>query len=169
MLLIEPCCTPKHLLMLRSKMGDNGTAFWHGYGDLSVAELLPAMLTRYSETELLFAAPSLPDVATDVLLRMMDKKWSSLNGDRKLNAIAHLTLITDMRPTKSPAASRLLTENPYGDRLTIRNAQQKDTIIILPDIAFFGNINLTYGGHFTALATKNSRLIEDMRRNLFRL
>ena len=85
MLQIEPCCTQKHLLALRSKLGENGTAFWHGYGDLSLAELLPHILTRYSETEMLLAVPALPDAAAETVKNIMQKQWMRMDGKGKLN------------------------------------------------------------------------------------
>ena len=165
MQLIEPCCAPKHLLALRGKLGNDGTAFWHGYGDLSLAELLPQMRKRYSETELLLVAPSLPDAAASVVQRMMKKQWLAADGKSKIDIIKHLTLITDLREARSPKASRWIEKNPFGERMTLRNVQQNDTAILLPDIAFVGNINLTYGGHFTALATKNAGAIKSLRSN----
>ena len=163
MQLIEPCCAPKHLLALRSKLGESGTALWHGYGDLSLAELLPPLLTRYSEVELLIAAPSLPDAASSVVKRMMERQWMKMDGSGKLYNIGHLTLVSDLRPERSPIASAWLTANPFPDRLTIKNVQQRDTAILLPDIALFGPINLVYGGHFTATATKNPGHIAELR------
>lgn len=163
MLLIEPCCAPKHLLALRNRLGADGTIFWHGYGDLSLAELLPPLLTRYSEVEIVVVAPRLPDAAAKVLLHMMEKQWPTRNGKKKLNTIAHLTLITDLSEKRSPMASVWMKKNPFGERLTLRNVQQNDTAIILPDIALWGTMNLVYGGHFTALATKNARTIATLR------
>lgn len=163
--LIEPCCAPKHLLALRGKLGDKGTALWHGYGDLSLAELLPPMLTRYIEIEMMFVSPTLPDAAATVLERMMRKKRMKADGKGSFDVIRHLTLVSNLCEKKSPAASRWLEDNPFGERMTIRNVQQNDTAILLPDIAFVGNINLTYGSHFIAIATKDSRVIENFRNN----
>lgn len=163
--LIEPCCAPKHLLALRSKLGENGTTFFHGQGDLSFAELLPALLTRYSEVDMMIVTPSLPDTVAKLLDHWMTNQWMTADGAGKVNVIKHLTLITDLRKKKSPIANGWLSDNPFGDRLELHNVQQNDTAIILPDIAMFGNINLTYVGHFTALATKNVRVINNLRKN----
>lgn len=165
MFIIEPCCAPKNLLALRHKLGEDGTTFWQGYGDLSLAELLPPMLTRYSEVEMMMVCPALPDAAAKVLQQMLEKQWMRADGKGKLDVIQHLTLITDLRKKKSPMASQWVKENPFGERLTVCNVQQNDTAILLPDIAFMGNINLTYGGQFTALATKNARTIQSLRAN----
>lgn len=161
MFVIEPCCTQKQLLALRSKLGVDGTTFFHGYGDLSLAELLPVLLTRYSEADVMIVAPSLPNGAAKVLRQMMDKQWS--DGKGVVNAIGHLTLVADLRKSKSPAASAWVQENPFKERLTLHDVQQNDTAIILPDIALYGSINLTYGGHFSGIATKRARTIESLR------
>lgn len=163
--LIEPCCAPKHLLALRSKLGKDGTAFFEGYGDLSLAELLPPLLTRYSEVEMTIVAPALPNAAAAAVRRAMERQLMSIDGKRRLNAVSRLTLITDLREHRSRAASQWLADNPFGSRLVLHDVQQNDTAILLPDIAFFGNINLTYGGHFTALATKNAKVIANLRRH----
>lgn len=161
--LIEPCCTPKHLLSLRRILGENGTTLWHGYGDLSLAELLPALLTRYSGVELTMAAPSLPDAATATIDKMMRREWMRMDGKGKVWNIGHLTLITDLSEKRSPLASAWVKSNPFGERLTLRDIQQNDTAILLPDIALWGPINLKYGGHFTAMATKNAGTIVALR------
>ena len=164
MLLIEPCCTQKHLLALRSKLGADGTAFFHGYGDLSLAEMLPVLLTRYSEVEMMIVAPVLPDGAAQVIKRMMEKQWPTLNGKEKLDTISSLTLVTDLNERKSPLASTWLKDNRFGGRLTLHSVQQNDTAVLLPDIALYGNINLVYGGHFSAIATKNASTIQTLRK-----
>lgn len=163
--LIEPCCTQRHWPALRSKLGTNGTALFHGYGDLSIKELLPVVLTPYSEVEIMFVSPTLPDAVAETLQYWLKRQLPKMNGKGKVNTVGHLTLVTDLREKKSPVASQWLTGNPFGERMTIINVQQQDTAILLPDIAFFGPINLTYGGHFTALATKNAGLIAEMRKN----
>ena len=161
--LIEPCCAPKHLLALRESLGENGTAFWHGYGDLSLAELLPALLIRYCETEMTLVAPLLPDVAAETVQCALRRTRARMDGKGNLNAVAHLTLITDLSEKRSPLASTWLKENPFGGRLTLRNVQQNDTALLLPDLALYGAINLQYGHHFTAMATKNARTIAALR------
>ena len=169
MLVVEPCCTQKHLLELRHRLGDDGTVFWRGYGDLSLVEILPVLLTRYTETELMIVAPNLPDMAVRTIKRMMARQLASIDGKGKLNTIAHLLLISDLRSSRSPAASAWVDDNPFGERLTLHNVQQNDTAIILPDIALYGNINLTYCGHFSAIATKNARTIQSLRKMYYSL
>ena len=151
--LIEPCCANRHMMQLRDAIGTKGTMEIEGYGDLSLTELLPAILTRYSETELLIAAPALPDQATEIIDKWMRKQWARMDGRGKLDVISHLTLIADMRRRKSPMASQWLKNNPFGERLTLIDLQQDDTAILLPDFAITGPVNMQYGYHFIATAT----------------
>jgi hypothetical protein len=53
MKIIEPCCAQRHVKELRSAIKNGGTVEFMGHGDMSLAELLPALMTRYSETEML--------------------------------------------------------------------------------------------------------------------
>lgn len=163
MYLVEPCCSQKHLRLLRKSLGEDGTALFHGYGDLSLNELLPPLLTSCSETHLLIATPYLPDLIAETLLKWMRKQWVQMDGKGKENVIAHLTLITDLSEKRSPLASTLVKDNPFGERLTLKNVQQNDTALLLPDLALYGAINLQYGHHFTAIATKNARTIATLR------
>lgn len=169
MFLIQPCCTAKHLLQLRGKMGEGGTTFLHGYGDMSMAELLPHLLTRYDGVELMIVAPSLPAAAAEAIAEAMDRRNVTRDGKGMIYTVGRLTIVTDLRKKKSPQASAWLTENPWGDRLKVVNTQQNDTAVLLPDIAIFGNVNLSYGGHFTCVATRKKSLIEDLRRNYLSL
>lgn len=151
--LIEPCCAVRQVMQLRDAIGRDGTKEFSGYGDLSLTELLPAILTRYSETELLVAAPALPDQAAEVVARWMRQQWPRRDGRGKLDAIRHLTVISDLSEGKSPAASQWLKENPWGERLTLIDKKQDDTVILLPDFAVTGPVNMRYGNPFTATAT----------------
>lgn len=161
--LIEPCCAPKQMLALRNNLSDNGTTFWHAYGDFSLEEFLRALLAHYSEADMVLAAPSIPDMAAESIMFSMRRQHARMDGKGNLNVIRHLTIVADLRPQKSPLASSWITANPFGDRLTLRNIQQADTAIVMPDIAFIGPINLTYGRHFTAVATKNAETIASLR------
>ena len=161
--LIEPCCSQKHLRQLRDELGKDGTAFFHGYGDLSIMELLPPLLTHYSETDLMIVAPYLPDAVTEVITKWMKKQWARIDGSGNLNVIAHLTIVADLSERRSPMASEWVSKNPFGERMTLKNVQQNDTAILLPDIALWGAMNLNYGGHFTALATKDAATIAALR------
>ena len=163
MFLIEPCCAPKHFPALVKSLGTGGTSWWHGYGDLSLSELLQAILLRCSDTEMLLVAPSLPDMAAEEVAKGLRRRWAKADGTGSVYALSRLTLITDLSEKRSPLASTWLKDNPFGERLMLKNVQQNDTAILLPDLALFGPINLTYGGHFTAIATKNTRTIATLR------
>ena len=167
--LIEPCCTQRHWPALRDKLKDNGTAMFHGYGDLALKELLPVILLPYCEADMLLVAPTLPDRTAETLLYWLRRELPRMDGKSKYHIVNTLTLITHLSEKKSPLASTWLTANPFPGRLTLRNVQQNDTALILPDLALYGAINLAYGGHFTAIATKNARLIETLRSTYFRL
>ena len=151
--LIEPCCVRRHLLALRDDIARGGEAGIEGYGDLSLAELLPALLTRYSETEMVIAAPSLPDQAADAIFTWMQRQWSRADGKGKLNVIRRLTIVADLSARKSPTARRWLKANPFEGRLVLVDRKQDDTVILLPDFAIEGPVNMRYGEHFTARAT----------------
>lgn len=162
MKLIEPCCANRHLMQLRDALKNGGTAEIEGYGDFSLTELLPALLTRYSETELLIVAPTFPDQATEIMQTWMHKQWARADGEGKLDVIRHLTLVGDMRKKKSPMAWRWTKENPFGERLTLVNCQQADTIILLPDFAITGPVNMRYGEHFVATATSEPERVAEL-------
>ena len=153
MKIIEPCCAPRHLKELRNAIRNGGTAEFRGYGDMSLTELLPAMLTWYDDVEMLIAAPSMPEQATEIIARWMKVQWPRMDGRGKVPAIRHLTIVADLSIWKSPAASQWLKENPFGDRLTLVDRQQEDTAILLPDFAITGPVNMRYGNPFTATAT----------------
>lgn len=163
MQLVEPCCAQKHLLNLREMLESGDTLFWHGYGDLSLAELLPALLIRYCETEMMVVAPVLPDVAAESVVLALRKQRAKMTGKGNLDVVAQMTIVADLSETRSPLASTWLRANPFPGRLILRNVQQNDTAILLPDIAFYGPMNLTYGRHFTSIVTRNPRSIQSLR------
>ena len=150
---IEPCCAVKQVMQMRDTLGSNGKTQFQGFGDLSLTELLPALLTRYSETEMLITAPAIPDQAAEIIDRWMKKQWARMDGKGKLDCISHLTIIADLSPEQSPMASEWLKENPFGDRLTLVDKAQDDTALLLPDIAITGPLNLRYGQNFTCDVT----------------
>lgn len=150
--LIQPCCAQKELRELRNILEKEGTAQMEGYGDLSLTELLPAMLTRYSNAEMLIAAPSLPDQAAEIIATWMRKQWARMDGCGNVNVIARLTIVSDLSEAASPDASVWLKENPYGERLVLHDMRQDATAILLPDFAIEGPVNMRYGKHFTATA-----------------
>ncbi|MBO4499216.1 MAG: hypothetical protein J5732_03055 [Bacteroidaceae bacterium] len=162
MQIIEPCCAKKHLLALREELGKSGTTLFECFGDMSMAELLPALMTRYSQTDMLIAAPALPDRAADAITHWMRKQWAQMDGKGKLDVISHLTLVADLSPEKSPSSSGWLQNNPFGERLTIVNRRQTQHVILLPDIAILNFANMQYGSHFIATATTKSSLVNDL-------
>lgn len=153
MYVIEPCCVARQLRMLRDSIGNNGSKQFEGYGDLSLAELLPAMLTRYGETRMLIAAPSVPDQAAEIISKWMGRQWARADGSGKMDVVSHLTVIADLSAEKSPVAHGWLEDNPFGDRLSLVDRAQEDTAILLPDFAVTGPVNMRYGRRFTATAT----------------
>lgn len=163
MFVVEPCCTQKHWPSLRDKIGVDGTTMFHGYGDLALAELMPVMLTRYANVDMMIVCPALPDGAAELLMQWLHKKRTRIDGHGTIDTIAHLSLITDLRKKKSPIASGWQKENPFAGRLILHNIQQNDTCILLPDLAVYGNVNLIHNGHFTAIASTNQRFIKNLR------
>lgn len=162
MFLIEPCCTKKHLWAIRDAINGSGTALFEGYGDLSLTELLPALLTNYTETELLIAAPSLPNQAVDIIEKWMNKQFARMDGTGNIDVIGHLTIVTDFNKRKSPDASAWLKDNPFGERLTLVNRKQPETVILLPDVAIVGPVNMQYASHFVAAITASKAVIGDI-------
>jgi len=160
--LIEPCCAGQHMLSVRDAIGTKGTMEIEGYGDLSLTELLPAILTRYAETELLIVAPRLPDQATEVIATWMRRTIARKDGNGRLNYIRRLTIVSDLSEDVSPDASAWLNENPYGERLVLHDMQQDGTAILLPDFAIEGPVNMRYGKHFTATAYGKRKDVEEL-------
>jgi len=160
--LIEPCCVQKQLRELRNILEKEGTAQMEGYGDLSLTELLPALLTHYSNAEMLIAAPSLPDQAAEVIATWMRKQWARMDGCGNVDVIARLTIVSDLSETASPDASAWLKDNPYGERLVLHDIQQDATAILLPDFAIEGPVNMRYGKHFTATAYGKHEDVEEL-------
>ena len=162
MIIIKPCCFRRQLLELRDAIKDGGTEQFQGYGDVSLTEMLPALLTRYTETELMIVAPSIPDQATEVINRWMRQQWPHANGKDKLDTIARLTIVADLSPVKSPMMSEWAKENPFGDRLLLVNRSQADTAILLPDIAITGPLNLRYGQNFVCTVTTVAEQVRNL-------
>lgn len=160
--LIEPCCSQKHLRELRDSIAKGGTKQFEGYGDLSLTELLPALLMRYSETEMMIVAPSLPDQAAEVIDRWMRKQWARMDGKGKLDVVRHLTIVAKLEKEKSDHIGRWLKDNPFGGRLTLVDREQEETAILLPDFAITGPVNMRYGNHFVATATTDPAKVAEL-------
>lgn len=151
--LIEPCCAKIHLRELRDSISKGGTKQFEGYGDLSLTELLPAMMMRYSKTEMMIVTPSLPDQAAEIIDWWMRKQWARRDGNGKLDVIQHLTIVARLEKDKSHIITAWVEHQPFGDRLTLVDTEQEDTAILLPDFAITGPVNMRYGHHFIATAT----------------
>lgn len=165
MKLIQPCCAERDLRELRDALKDGGSREIEGCGDLSLAELLPAILTRYYETEMLIAAPSMPDQTAEAVATWMRRSIARMDGKGRLDYIAHLTVVADLSPEQSPMASRWLEKNPFGDRLALVDTQQADTAVLLPDFAITGPVNMRYGNQFTATATTDRDKVDGLWRH----
>lgn len=160
MYIIEPCCANRHLRILLDSIGNSGTALFEGYGDLSLTELMPALMTRYSETEMLICTPTLPEQAADVIEKWMKRQWACKEGNGKLEVIRHLTVITGLSYYTSPTVSAWIKDNLFGERLTIQDIKQTETAILLPDLAIIGPVNVQYGKHFVATITSRQNDVD---------
>lgn len=161
MYLIEPCCASKHFMLMRDAIGTHGKAKFEGYGDLSLTELLPAILTRYSETRMMLVAPSIPDQAADIIHEWMRKTWARMDGKGRLNVLAKLTIVADLSEESSPTVSLWIKNNPFTDRLVLINKAQDETALLLPDIAILGPMNLHYGEHFVCEVTTKKEEVSE--------
>lgn len=157
--LIQPCCAKKDLRELRDSIARGGTKQFEGYGDLSLTELLPALLLRYDGVEMMIVAPSLPDQAAEIIDWWMNKQWPSKNGKEKIDVIHRLTIAARLEKDKSDHIFRWLKEKPFGERLTLVDKEQEDTAILLPDFAITGPVNMRYGHHFVATATTETEKV----------
>lgn len=153
MRLIEPCCAAKQFMLLRDAIGKNGKTQFEGYGDLSLTEILPAILTRYSETEMMIVAPRIPDQAANVISQWLHKSWARMDGRGKIDCLSKLTIMADLSGETSPLASTWLTSNLFGSRLSLVNRKTNDTALLLPDIAITGPLNMQYDSHFVCTVT----------------
>jgi hypothetical protein len=151
MQIIQPCCTKKALCRLRETTDKGGTRTFECYGDMSITELLPALMTRYAETEMIIAAPSIPDQAAEAIAFEMRRKWSRADGPGKMDEISHLTIITDV--SRSPMLALWIKNGTYGDRLTVIDRRQEEDVILLPDLAILGFKNMRYSEHFIGTIT----------------
>lgn len=153
MMTIEPCCAQKQFPMLRDAIGDNGKTLFEGYGDMSLTELLPAILSRYVEIDMIIAAPAIPDQAADIIYEWMRRTWGRMDGKGRMNCLHKLTIIADLGDSASPKASQWVKSNPFPDRLVLVDKAQTDTVLLLPDLAVTGPLNFRYGEHFVCEAT----------------
>lgn len=150
---IEPCCASKQFMFLRDSIGENGKTQFQAYEDMSLTEFLPALLTRYTETNMLIVAPTIPDQAFDIINLWLNKEWARNDGKGTLNCLSQLTIVADFSKAVSPKASHWLTDNPFGARLKVVDRKQEDTALLLPDIAVTGPMNFKYGRKFVCDVT----------------
>lgn len=150
------------MMRVRDAIGKNGTTMFEGYGDLSLTELLPAILTRYCETDLLIAAPQMPEQATEIIQTWMRRQLARMDGKGKLNYVKSLTIVTDVSLSAS-AVAEWAKGGAFEDRVRVIDRTQEDTMIVLPDFAIVGPVNMRYGEHFTATATARTEIVEMMK------
>jgi hypothetical protein len=160
MYLIQPCCAKKDLRELRDSIARGGTKQFEGYGDLSLTELLPALLLRYDGVEMMIIAPSLPDQAAEIIDVWMRRQWASKDGKGKLDVIGHLTIMARLEKESSATIMNWIEQRPFDDRLTLIDQEQEETAILLPDFAITGPVNMRYNKHFTAEATTDMEKVK---------
>lgn len=162
MKIIEPCCATKQFMFLRDAIGNKAKTQFKGFGDLSLTELLPALLTRYSETTMMIVAPSIPDQAADIIYTWLSRTWARMDGKGRLNVLSKLTIIADLSEEASPTVNMWLTNNPFPDRLVLVNKAQDDTAMLLPDIAITGPLNMRYDKEFVCNVTTIPEEVSDL-------
>ena len=138
---------------MRDAIKNKAKTQFKGFGDLSLTELLPALLTRYSETTMMIVAPSIPDQAADIIYTWLRRTWARMDGKGRLNVLSKLTIIANLSEEASPTANMWLTNNPFPDRLVLVNKAQDDTAMLLPDIAITGPLNMRYDKEFVCDVT----------------
>ena len=153
MKIIEPCCATKQFMFLRDAIKNKAKTQFKGFGDLSLTELLPALLTRYSETTMMIVAPSIPDQAADIIYTWLSRTWARMDGKGRLNVLSKLTIIADLSEEASPAVNLWFANNPFPDRLVLVNKPQDDTALLMPDIAITGPLNFRYDKEFVCDVT----------------
>lgn len=162
MRIIEPCCATKQFMFLRDAIKNKAKIQFKGFGDLSLTELLPALLTRYSETTMMIVAPSIPDQAADIIYTWLSRTWARMDGNGRLNVLSKLTIIADLSEEASPTVNMWLTNNPFPDRLVLVNKAQDDTALLLPDIAITGPLNMRYDKEFVCDVTTIPEEVSDL-------
>lgn len=149
-------------MFLRDAIKNKAKIQFKGFGDLSLTELLPALLTRYSETTMMIVAPSIPDQAADIIYTWLSRTWARMDGNGRLNVLSKLTIIADLSEEASPTVNMWLTNNPFPDRLVLVNKAQDDTALLLPDIAITGPLNMRYDKEFVCDVTTIPEEVSDL-------
>ena len=149
MILIEPCCTSKTVPAILSRLGNSGTELWHGCADLTLADLLTPILAHYNGgVELLLVVPRIPQYLADALRTHLAQ-----------GSIAHLTLLTDARSSTGAPAANLAQS--YPARITLASHPVADTLLLLPDTAWWGNLGR---GEHIGTVTRNNLVVESLRK-----
>lgn len=151
--------------MLRDAIGDHGKTFFEGYGDMSLTELLPAILSRYVEIDMIIAAPAIPDQAADIIYEWMRRTWGRMDGKGRMNCLHKLTIIAGLDGDASPKASQWVKDNPFPDRLVLVDKAQADTVLLLPDLAVTGPLNFRYGEHFVCEVTTIQSEVDELQKH----
>ena len=156
---------------LRKALAGGGRDEVRGYGDMSLTELLPALLTYYNETELLICAPAIPDQAARIIETWARWQWARMDGKGKMYALTKLTIIADLSAEQSPKASEWLKENPFAGRLTLADkpVAADQQALLLPDLAILGPLNLRYGKNFACTATTVQEEVDALWKQYVRL
>lgn len=162
MRLLEPCCASRQLGLLRDAIGNNKRTQFKGFGDMSLTELLPALLLRYTETEMMIVAPAIPDQATAIIREWLRKTWARWDNTGRLDCLSKLTIIADLSESASPMMSAWLKDNPFADKLTLVNRVQSDTALLLPDLAITGPLNFQYDKEFVCDITAIPSEVNDL-------
>ena len=149
-------------MFLRDAIKNKAKTQFKGFGDLSLTELLPALLTRYSETTMMIVAPSIPDQAADIIYTWLSRTWARMDGNGRLNVLSKMTIIADLGEEASPTVNMWLTNNPFPDRLVLVNKAQDDTALLLPDIAITGPLNMRYDKEFVCDVTTIPEEVSDL-------
>ncbi len=167
MITIEPCCANKHWKQVLKELEMKKTVLVNGYGDMTLTELLPEVLQRYSEADVLMALPTVPEQMRTLVGRMLRRTWALAQGGN-VDVVRRLRLITDARASKSPG----LVEWAQGqERLRLANAQHNDTLIIVHNgnpqgecaLAIMGPVNMVPCGQWTAMVTRDPVLLAELR------
>lgn len=159
----------KQVMFMRDALGKAGRTEFRGFGDMSLTELLPALLTRYCETEMMIVAPSLPDQAAEVIRTWMRRQMASMDGKGQLDYVARMTIVADLSEEKSPMASEWVKSNPFGERMLLVDRAQEDTVLLLPDIAIAGPVNMRYGYEFVCRVTTFQEEVDSLWKQYVKL
>lgn len=150
---IQPCCTQKHIPAVRRQLEKQTTVAFEGYGDLTLADLLPVLGDTCIGHDLTIVAPNIPRYLRSAILHSMTS--TVVRQGKNTPRHPHLTIVTDTSEERSPDLRHLAESMP--DRITLCHAVQSDTMLLLPDELWFGNIGR--GARFVGVVTRDPNLI----------